>query len=412
MSYEALSKLYYQDADNYEKIYASRYQGENAVQLDFVVSGNPAFYCLTPEIFGLATSIYKEEHQILKLRNELPGIALSQFTRRCLIDEIVLTNSIEGVNSTRRDIDDILDDLKGRDHKKRFQGLVQKYLMLQNDSKLSLSTCEDIRRIYDDLVLKEVCEEDPKDRPDGELFRKDLVYVHSSTQKVIHTGLYPESEIQNAIKKAIAILQDENQDSLIRVSVFHYFIGYIHPFYNGNGRLARFISSYLLARELDPLLSYRLSFPIKENINEYYKAFKICNDPKNRGDITPFIEFFLTIMHKAAEQLHQALYKRKHDLHMYEEYLESFPFVQKNQDLYPLGHALIQAELFSEKGISTQELLELLSISRGTLSSRLDVYRKNGLLSENQDGAKKYYRLNQKTFLQLGGTLLAKNSQV
>ena len=149
-----------------------------------------------------------------------------------------------------------------------------------------------------------------------------------------------------------------------------------------------------------------------ENINEYYKAFKICNDPKNRGDITPFIEFFLTIMHKAAEQLHQALYKRKHDLHMYEEYLESFPFVQKNQDLYPLGHALIQAELFSEKGISTQELLELLSISRGTLSSRLDVYRKNGLLSENQDGAKKYYRLNQKTFLQLGGTLLAKNSQV
>ena len=83
---------------------------------------------------------------------------------------------------------------------------------------------------------------------------------------------------------AINILNDDDIDPLFRISIFHYLFGYIHPFYNGNGRLNRFISSYYLANTLESIMGYRLSYTIKENINKYYKSFKVVNEEINKGD--------------------------------------------------------------------------------------------------------------------------------
>ena len=87
--------------------------------------------------------------------------------------------------------------------------------------------------------------------------------------KELCTVIIPSFNSEKTIKAAVdsALAQTyENIEILIRISIFHYLIGYIHPFYNGNGRLSRFVSSYLLSRDLEPLLSYRLSYTIKENI--------------------------------------------------------------------------------------------------------------------------------------------------
>lgn len=84
------------------------------------------------------------------------------------------------------------------------------------------------------------------------------------------------------MNKALAILNDKSIECVFRISIFHYLFGYIHPFYDGNGRTSRFISSYLLSKEFESIIGYRMSYSIKENINDYYKAFKVCNDPKNK----------------------------------------------------------------------------------------------------------------------------------
>ena len=44
----------------------------------------------------------------LELIYHVPEIALRQYTKKCLIDEIRMTNQIEGVNSTKKEINDIL----------------------------------------------------------------------------------------------------------------------------------------------------------------------------------------------------------------------------------------------------------------------------------------------------------------
>jgi len=392
MAYEMLTKLYYTNRDSYEQTFQERYQSETAIHIDFPAL-SPTCFCLqTMEISNMMLQIYKSDKRVFQLREKLPGVAIEQFTRRCLIDEIVLTNSIEGVNSTRRDISTVLDELGKKDEKKRFHGLVQKYYMLQHKENVKLESCADIRNIYNELVLQEVREEDPKDVPDGEIFRKGSVSVYTPSQKEIHRGLYPEAAIQAAAEKALAFLENAQVDLLIRIAVLHYLIGFIHPFYNGNGRLSRFISSYLLAQEMDPLLSYRLSYTVKEHISDYYAAFKECNDPKSHGDITPFVYCFLKIISEATEQLCKGLERRAKQLTYYAAVLDA-RIPSKDKVISEIGFVLVQAQLFSENGISTKELLQGYQISRVTLQKKLAFFTDLGVLITQKIGREKYYSM-------------------
>lgn len=392
MDYISLGKLAYSSRASYEQTYRERFNSPYAQHLDVRIGDWPVFFVTTLEIFNLMISIHKTDKQIRALYHILPMVAIDQFSRRCLIDEIVLTNGIEGVHSTRREIDGVLAEL-GKNHRaRRFDGLIQKYVMLQKGEDLPLATCQDIRKVYDDLALKEVVADDPKNMPDGRVFRKGPVDVTTPTQKVIHRGLYPEEKIIDTMSKALDYLGDSSVDLLYRICVFHYLLGYIHPFYDGNGRLNRFISSYMLGKELHPILGYRLSYTIKENIGEYYKAFKVCNQPKNRGDLTPFVEMFLKIIEESTRQLLNALEGRVNALDYYIKIVERLPNGTK-ESYHLLYFVLIQAELFSEKGISTKELLEVMDVSRATLKKQLQEIETTGLLKRSSHGHAKYYGL-------------------
>ncbi|WP_318259784.1 Fic family protein [Ruminococcus sp. YRD2003] len=67
-------------------------------------------------------------------------------------------------------------------------------------------------------------------------------------------GLAPESKIIDTMNKSLDVFNNNDIDIFMRIAVFHYLFGYIHPFYDGNGRTSRFISSYLLSRQLNPLI--------------------------------------------------------------------------------------------------------------------------------------------------------------
>lgn len=390
MEYITLSKLAYSDRDQYEQTYQDRFNSLYAQHIDIKIGDWPAFFLTTPEIYALMLSIQKTDKKIWELYRSLPGIAIVQFSRRCLIDEITLTNGIEGVHSTRREIDGVLAELEKKDRRRRFAGLVQKYAMLQQNAEFPLKTCRDIRVIYDDLALKEVVEDDPKNAPDGEIFRKGPVDVTNPAQKVIHEGLYPEAKIIEAMSRALDYLGNDSAELLYRVCVFHYLLGYIHPFYDGNGRLNRFISSYMLGKELHPLLGYRLSYTIKENINKYYRAYKVCNETKNRGDLTPFVLMFLEIIEESVQQLWEALNGRWEKLAHYNALIERLPYGSEPgfADLY---FVLIQAELFSEQGVSMRELEDGRGLSSTTIRGQLQKIEQTGLLKSVRYGHAKYY---------------------
>jgi len=392
VDYIVLSKLFYQNKDAYEQAYQQRFHSEYAVHLDFEVNGNPAFFVQTPEAYQMLTNILRMNTAVSNLCQALPGAAIHQFSRRCLIDEIVLTNSIEGVRSTRKEISDILDELGRKSKGKRFYGLVQKYNMLMTTEELPLDSCQDVREIYNELALAEVAQEEPENVPDGKLFRKGPVSVYSPSQKEIHKGLYPEERIIQAMEQALQFLTNDTCEILCRISVFHYLLEYIHPFYDGNGRLGRFICSYLLAQQLQPVTGYRISYTIKENIKDYYQAFTICNDPLNRGDLTPFLLMFLKIIEESVEKLMGSLQEGFVRLN---RNLQKIPELVSDNDetLEELYSLLIQAALFSEFGVPTEVILKHVNISRSTLKVKLDKIPSKLLVKEKR-GRVNYYALN------------------
>lgn len=397
MQYESLAKLFYKDREHYQDIWTTRYNNADTIHLPFDISGNPAFIFPNAELWQLIVNIQKMNNRVIRMRwsGELPGIALQQFTLRCLVDEIVLTNDIEGVNSTRKEIHDVLEKLDHADTRvqRRFFGLVSKYFRLQSGDTVPLNSCQEIRELYNELVLPEVIEENPSDEPDGTFFRKESVSVTNAAQKEIHRGLMPENKIILAMEQALRFLNDSSVEPLIRISAFHYLFGYIHPFYNGNGRLSRFISSYLLSKELDPLIGYRLSYTIKENIKKYYDSFKVCNDSRNKGDMTPFVIAFLEIVAEAMEQLEHALEKRSTDLRYYSQVMKTNP-VLSGEKYKDLSFLLLQAALFSGDGISTRELMQTMGVSYATLKKRLDYINEHQYLLSQMDGKEKVYKLN------------------
>ena len=391
MSRKTLKSLFHMGAKEYKTEYESRFNAEDTIHLSVNIGENAAFICQTPEIYKQIISIERLDKTVDAVANTLPQLAISQFASKCLIDEILLTNNIEGVHSTRKEIGEILQDLSTHDKRNRFVGLVAKYAALENDNTMSFKTCQDIRKVYDDIFYEEIKATDPENLPDGEMFRRSGVEVQSATQKVIHKGLSPESKIIDTMNQSLKVLNDDSIDIFIRIAVFHYLFGYIHPFYDGNGRTSRFISSYLLSRQLNPLIGFRLSYTVKENISKYYKAFDVCNDPHNKAELTQFVEMFLNIVEISLQQLLETLEEKKYKWEYYRQRIANLPNAEKADFSY-LYELLIQAALFSNIGISREELLSQLKLSENTVRSRLRLIP-DEMLIENRQKGRKYYLL-------------------
>lgn len=404
MAFITLKKLYYADPKIYIQEYEKRFSSEEAVKLNFYIEDNQAFFLVNREVLQLAYDIAKTDKEVASLSRQLPGIAKMQYSKKCLIDEIVITNKIEGVRSSRKEIGEALDILqqqaKKRNRTVRFESLVKKYLKLTTEEKIQIDSCKDIRDIYDEIFLKEVVEENKESKPDGELFRKGQTAIYDGAGEVIHNGIYPEKKIMEAVEQALGFLKDESVDNLYRICLFHYLIEYIHPFYDGNGRLGRFILSYCISRELEPLLAYRLSETIKENISKYYKAFEICNDPRSLGDLTPFLLMQLEMIHIAIKELKESLLRKLISWDRYERIIPTLPGSKDKSAVSQLYSYLIQAALFSESGISTAELTKEFGVSYGTLRNMLKKIPQDFVIA-GLKGKVKYYQINLKKLDQL-----------
>lgn len=387
MAYELLRKIYYKNRIGYEQEYIHRFQSVSATRLEFSIHDNPAFFVQTEEMATLLYQILLTDKQVAQIKNQLPGKAIKQYYVKSLIEEVHQSLKIEQINSTRKEISET--------HKKRKEdrllGMITRYDALLTQEPIPLQSCEDIRHLYDEICLPEVKKENPGNVPDGNCYRRQPVQVYSSTDKVIHTGLFPESTIINTMDQALRLLQNEAINILYRTAIFHYMFGYIHPFYDGNGRLARFISSYMLSHTLDPLIGVRLSYTINEQKTKYYDMFKESNDPKNKGDLTPFIIGFLEILLTAYTRLNEALESRVERMKAYDQAIDKILTDKKQQQI---AFLLMQVSLFASEGITLPEIVQNTDVGYPTVKRTLDSKTGRILFPSVKDGRRKLYKLN------------------
>lgn len=399
MKYVPLSTIYYSDNENFFKEYEKRKNSPYSFSLGVKIHEHEAFFVILPNSTMNVTRIYKKFAKLSELCAALPKLAYQSYERNCLIDEIILTNDIEGIYSTRKEVIDVLEAGEGTDKKLRFDGMIKKYISLLDDDdsplNISLKSSSDLRRLYDEFVLDEI---NPSNHPDGEIFRKDLAEVVSATQQIKHTGVFPEARIVAYIDESLQIFNREDILPIYKIAIFHYLIGYIHPFYDGNGRLSRFISSYLLKQEFNTLVALRLSYTIKNNKKEYYKVFDLCNSKKNMGDLTFFINYFCDVIEESIDSLTEKLKNGKEILDSFYILLESkygsLDPAEQKKTLYVLWY-LIQNDLFSNELLDRKQLASLLQVTTNTIHRYVsDLINSGAPITESKESKKTVYKIN------------------
>ena len=91
---------------------------------------------------------------------------------------------------------------------------------------------------------------------------------------------------------------DEKTDAVLRAALAHVWFVTIHPFDDGNGRIARAIADWQLARsENSAQRFYSMSAQIRAERNDYYDILE--RTQKGTLEITPWMEWFLGCLGRA-----------------------------------------------------------------------------------------------------------------
>ncbi|MEC4176282.1 Fic family protein [Adlercreutzia sp. R7] len=251
------------------------------------------------ELSVLLETVMRKERKVSRLMSMIPGIAGDEVLRSLVFDEVISSNAIENIHSTRRQIEEALRAApkKGAEEK-RFREFAHLYLDMTFQTPDVPQTPEDIRSIYDRVMSGEPLE----DALDGDLFRAQEVYVTDGV-KPVHSGLYPEQAIIDAMEAMLAMVSSEEIPALYGALASHYVFEYAHPFYDGNGRTGRYLLSLFLEESLSKPTALSLSRALAENKGAYYQAFKVTENPLNGGELTFFVSAMMQLILKAQDEL-------------------------------------------------------------------------------------------------------------
>lgn len=150
---------------------------------------------------------------------------------------------------------------------------------------------------------------------DGMFYRNDSVYIISN--QLEHSGL-DYKKISEYMKLLIDFANcDDKIDDLVKASIIHFYIAYIHPYFDGNGRIARLVHLwFLIQKGYQSTLFVPFSSKIEKTRKAYYNAYTAIEENKRYSgkiDITPFLIYF-------ADNVYNAYNEKTTDENLLREY--------------------------------------------------------------------------------------------
>ena len=220
-----------------------------------------------------------------------------------IIEEAISSSQMEGASTTRKIAKEMLrKNISPKDKSQRmiynnFQTI--NYLSAHTDTSLSVDFILNIHSLITDSTLS-----NPED---SGRFRtnNEVVVVNDLTNEVVHIPPSYE-EIPDAIEWLVAFANNENDTvfihPIIKAIIIHFFISYLHPFVDGNGRTARALFHWYMLKSGYWLTEYMsISRIIYKSKTAYEKSFLWTEADSN--DIGYFITYHLRALGKAFDEL-------------------------------------------------------------------------------------------------------------
>jgi Fic family protein len=139
-------------------------------------------------------------------------------------------------------------------------------------------------------------------------------------QERVHFEAPTAPRIENEMHVFLTWFNNEQAiDPIIKAGLAHLWFVTIHPFEDGNGRIARTITDLQLARsDNSSQRFYSLSAQVRKERSSYYKHLESAQ--KNDLDVTDWLEWFMTCMEHALTSTHETLAKVLRKARFWEQY--------------------------------------------------------------------------------------------
>ncbi len=213
------------------------------------------------------------------------------FGLKAMEEEIDFTLQIENIQSNRDSVRKILQGFAPTtEEEDRILGM-KKGLEFISDPTNKI-TEENLHHLYM-LSVEDFLEGDDK-LAEGSFYRNDTVYIVGD--KPYHEGLNPKLLPKYMAELVRFANQKDEIPELAKACMLHFYIAYLHPYFDGNGRTARLLHLwYLVQQGFSSTLFYAFSKHINNSKNKYYNSFLDIEENYKISkllDITPFIRYF------------------------------------------------------------------------------------------------------------------------
>ncbi len=230
-----------------------------------------------------------------------------------LIEESITSSQLEGAATTRRIAKEML--RTGRSPRDESEQMIlsnyhaMEFLRQHAQEDLSMDILLELHRILTHKTLEE--------HQIGRLRQPlDRVEVASWDGVVVHTPPHAnELDVRMGRLLTFANHDHDGQEihPFVKAVVLHFMIGYDHPFVDGNGRTARALFYWSMARSDYWLTQYlTISSVIRQAPAQYVRAY-VYSETDDR-DITYFLYYHLKVMRTAISNLHSYLARKSREM--------------------------------------------------------------------------------------------------
>ena len=221
----------------------------------------------------------------------------SQINPEIMYNSIAGTAAIEGNAINEQDVRKIAEGKApeaqySQKHQTEIKNLINAYTLIDN-----ISVAQQPFKLSEELVceLHRVITIDiPDENNIPGAYRNGKVYVGDTAHGGIYTPPKILEDITRLMQEFIEWINCEditNKPPFIRATLAHYHFALIHPFWDGNGRVARLIEALLLQSAGIKYAPKSLSNYYYKHVDDYYIAFS--KSIKEKKEITSFLEFTL-----------------------------------------------------------------------------------------------------------------------
>lgn len=242
----------------------------------FLFSG---LYLLNNQKEYLATLIedYEQNNDFLSERNK------NQILLSRIFSEVEGTLNIENVPTTHKRIKHIFKSEKLTDKNDIIIKNMQNAILYITKEKPTFNK-ENLFKLYS--LLSDNCLDEEDKLKEGAFYRDDSVTIGG------YEGVNHEL-IDDYMNGLFELVNDKEQASKLGIylpHICHYYILYLHPYFDYNGRTARMVSFWIsIINDLSHISPLFLSEAINEYKMDYYKA--IVNTRNTNNDLTYFLGF-------------------------------------------------------------------------------------------------------------------------